>query len=713
MCLKHKDASSARKYFHHPCLRTQLRRAANDVRPPRRPVALPKPTRQVIPPLRGRTVSSPPVSASDGPPCAQDALLPSSSSALLPSTATTFSGPGGVIKPRSYQDIEDQRHNSTDLRDSFSWRVEAGGQAAAGMRPHGRIIAHREIEELRSTVHGLFENKMDPNESESLSDHCSVLEPNVMNGLCDKMAKLIDLGCFDALPVEMVMKVQSLLLPAITSTILNALSNQSGESSRWANSISSARYALQAAQMILNTMIEGRDDFRTRREDVINVIVDLIKFIKNGYIDSVKQARRTGSIENPFAAATGRSATLRTVLRLCGSVLNRFAALIGKFNLSERALNTMECLMLELAMKRDCDSERDSIFGIQEFEQLRQQAMDLLTQIFARHTDQRGSILNSILSNLEKLPDKKAKAQNYRVTQEVPIMTISATFMRFVQISATHKDSPIWNATGDDSRNKPGYDVGDHEPDTENNMIAARVTLGLADKASLVAGNIATSLVDRAMESLTTGDKSIRDLLNLFIEDLCSVMDSPEWPAAHLLLQHLTVSVLRFVEGEQAAKQKVVDKDMALSTMTRIGSGIIDFKHRLRDLRRKTLDVVGSDLSSKLACLVHEATSGDTQDRVDDQDLLAFDGPYRMVLESLTSYSKFFSHLTDSHLNSISGFHVTSWMAAYIRAFPDTEIHAQAQPDKELSGRLVDFVMKTEWTHRNGSVFLPLVGILR
>jgi cohesin loading factor subunit SCC2 len=159
------------------------------------------------------------------------------------------------------------------------------------MRPHGKVIAHREIEELRSTVHGLFENKMDPNESEkslslsSPADHCSVLAPNLMNGLCDKVANLIDLGCFDALPVEMVMKVQSLLLPTITSTILNALSEQSGESSGWANSISSARCALQAAQMILNTMIEGCDDFRLRREDVINVIVDLIKFIKNGYID--------------------------------------------------------------------------------------------------------------------------------------------------------------------------------------------------------------------------------------------------------------------------------------------------------------------------------------------------------------------------------------------------------------------------------------------
>jgi cohesin loading factor subunit SCC2 len=400
-------------------------------------------------------------------------------------------------------------------------------------------------------------------------------------------------------------------------------------------------------------------------------------------------------IENLFAAATGQRAPLRTVLRLCGSVLNRFAALIGEFNLSERALNTMECLMLELAMKQNCDSEH-----------LRQQAMDLLTQIFARHTGQRGSILNSILSNLEKLPDKKASARNYPVTREMPIMTISATFMRFVQISATHKDSQIWYATGDDSRS-------DHEPDTGNKMIKARIALNLAENASLIAGNIATSLVDRAMGSLTSGDKSIRDLLDLFIEDLCSVMDSPEWPAAHLLLQHLTVSVLRFVEGEQAAKQKVVDKDMALSTMTRIGSGIIDFKHRLRDLRRQTFDVAGSDLSSKLACIVHEATSGETQARADNQDLLAFDGPYRMVLESLTSYSKFPSHLTDSHLNSISGFHVTSWMAAYIRAFPDTEIHAQAQPDKELWGRLVDFVMKTEWSHRNGSVFLPLFGVQR
>jgi cohesin loading factor subunit SCC2 len=713
LLLKHTDVSFSRKSLCHLCLRTRLTKAENGIPAPERPRKPSTPARQAVPPPQAQTVSSSQVSTPNGTAHAHNAYIPYSSSALSePPSTPARPGPAVVINSKSVQRGDYQRYDSIDTPDSLSQQYKADRQAAAALRPHEREIAHRKIEELRSTVHGLLEDKEDLDGSDNFKSvstpdgDCAVLKQKPMDDLSDKMANIINLGRFVALPVDLVMEVQSLLQPAITSTTKNALFQQEDDSVEWSNSIDAAKFSLKASKMALDTMIEGRDDYRMRREEVIDVIIDLIKFIKDACIIPVVQARRTGSSESLFAAATGQKAPLKSVLHLCGSVIGRFATLIGKCSLSDRALNTMEFLALELLMEQNSDSEKDSIFGIQKFEQFRQKAVEVLAQIFARHAEQRSSILNGILSNLEKLPDKKASARHFKSARELPIMTISALFMRFVQVSATNKGSQIQNAAEDDTQEAPEEEGSDYEPGTttkrrkKKNVTPARIAQGLATNATHIASNIARSLVDRASGVSKTGDKPFRNLLDLFIEDFCNVLGSPEWPAADMLLQQLTVCMHQIIQGDQAVKQTVVDKDMALATMARIGCGVIDFKHRLRKLKREKLDISESDLSSKLARLMDDAMSDDTKERINDVDLLAFDGPYRMVIESLRSYLDLHSNQDDPHLDSISGCHVTSWLAALIRAFPDDGSEHQTRPVKQVRECLDSMIMDSKWLAR-------------
>lgn len=585
--------------------------------------------------------------------------------------------------------------------------------STSALRPHEREIADRKIEAFEHLVRTFTDHKDNPETSEhftivSTSDgELNILKPKAMDTLSDKMSNIINLGRFSTLSVDFVVEVQSLLQPTIKSTTKNNLFAQEDEHIEWAESIVAAKLALKACKMVLDTMIAGRDDYRMRRDEVIDMVVDLIKFIKDACIIPIIQARKSDSSAELFTAASGQKKELQAVLHLCGSVVGHFATLIGKCNLSDRALNTMEFIALELVMEQNSDSEKDSVFGIQKFEQFRQKAVDVLAQIFAGHAEQRRSTLNGILSNLEKLPDKKASARHFKSAREVPIMTISALFMRFVQVAATNKEVQKQNNSFDPNDQVSESEGDDYELSTaklqskKSSTNPGKIAQDFSTNAQSIADNIAGSLVDRASNVSKTGDKPFRNLLDLFIEDFCNVLGSPEWPSADILLHRLMIRMLKIVNGKEATKQSVVDKDMALATLARVGCGVIDFKHRLKKLKRKELDITQSDISSKLDRLLDDAMSDDIKERINDMDFLAFDGPYRMVIESLGDYLGSHASQEDPHLQSIIGCYVTSWLAAIVRAFPDdAAANSLPQAAKEVREKLESMIMDPKWLSR-------------
>lgn len=606
-----------------------------------------------------------------------------------------------VIKPAAVKKEEYQRFDNIVVNKHSSQRkVE---KDTTILRPHERELADRKIEELESFVIRLCDERDDLDASGSFSrvstaeGEMNVIEPRTMDRLSDRMANVNNLGRFSELPVDLITQIQKLLEPSITYTGQLTLFPQDED---WSEGISQARAALQASKLILASMIDGRDDYRLRPEDTVGIIIDLIKVIRNECIMPVVQARRSDSL---FDTANSRRKELINVLRGCGAVLSRFATLIGRVNLPERGLNVLEDLTVGLLVEQNSDSEKDSVFGIKPFESFRQKAMDVLAQIFARHAEQRPSILNGILSNLEKLPDKKASARQFKSAREVPIMSISALFMRFVQVAATNRDSRTDHSSANEDEDME-YESSTAAPQTSKrknqNNTPDQIARALALNANHTAHTITSNLVDRASNVSKTGDKPFRNLLDLFIEDFCNVLGSPEWPAAAVLLSKLLVRMDNMVHGDTAAKQSVVDKDMALSTMAKMGCGVIEFRHRLKHLKR-SLDASQSELSAKLDRLTDDALTDSVKDDINPMDLYEFDGPYRMVIESLSDYLELQRGQEDPHLESVTGCHVTLWLDSVIRTLDKSSADApHSQAAEELQRRLEAMIMDPKWLDR-------------
>jgi cohesin loading factor subunit SCC2 len=587
-----------------------------------------------------------------------------------------------MIKPKSGPRGEYRYINNIGTPESLPQKKKEDNRAdggAAVLRPHEREIADGKIEQLDSLVTALLEDKDDLDGSQHFTKvmtpdgEFNMLKPRSMDTLSEKMSSVVSLGRFSAIPVDLAMQIQSLLQPTAMSTIKNGLFLRDESTLELDESIDMAKIALKASKLLLETMIEGRDDYRMRREETVDTIIDLTKLVKDACIIPIVQSRRSGDSQDLFHAASNHRQDLQMVLRLCGAVLGRFATLIGKYNLSDRALNMLEYSTLEILMEQNSDSEKDSVFTIKKFELFRQKAMDLLAQIFARYPDQRTSIFSGIFSNLEKLPDKKASARQFVSAREAPIMTISALFMRFVQVVATNPSAKTTSQASGTVQDVVKDEVSDYEPGTsqkvrkrhEDSRTPGVIARNLCTTATNTAGIIANQLCERASDTSKSGDKPFRNLLDLFIDDFCNVLGSPQWPAAVSLLHMLVLRMQIILQAEPAAKHSVVNKDMALTAMSRIGCGIIDFKARLKKLKQR-LDISQSDLSAKLDRLVNDAMSEDVKERVNDVDLLAFDGPYRMVIESLVNYLDLRPAQEDPHLQAVAGCYVSAWLTAVV-----------------------------------------------
>ncbi|OAG08521.1 uncharacterized protein CC84DRAFT_1162462 [Paraphaeosphaeria sporulosa] len=474
-----------------------------------------------------------------------------------------------------------------------------------------------------------------------------------------------------------------------------------GELDSWTRDLATVESALKAAKLALTVMLEGPSDRRTTSEDLLTAIVRAMKRVLESCIFNVLAASRKDADTSLFAYATDHRPEISTVLRLCTSLEDLLAQTIRKVTLPDSALYDVEFLALALLVHPNSDSEKDSVLGIQQFERLRRAAMDVVTTIFAFRPDHQKQILDEILNSLEKLPDKGSNTRQFKSVQVEPIMTVSAIFMQFVQVAATHTQDQRTKVTSD-----PGEDDSSAEDESDSdsdenrrharkkksskiNASAEATTDRLMNNAKLVAQTIATTITERAKNVTKSGDKPFRNLLDMFVDDFCKVLGSPEWPAADLLLVPLFHLMCKYRNDSS-------NRNMALSILGTMGGGILDFKKRTRQLRRD-IDVSQSDLSAKLYRLTEEILEDDAP-TIKRSDVIALKDPYRMVLESLPDYLKVTDDLEDLHLLSVRGCYVSCWLD-FISQVISQDKEAAEDPDIiELQKKVRSMALEPKWT---------------
>ncbi|KAK4080264.1 hypothetical protein Trihar35433_1369 [Trichoderma harzianum] len=574
--------------------------------------------------------------------------------------------------------------------------------------------AEAALESLDSLMRNVFSAVGRALGMDSGYDHVVTLTPEnevVLNGATQQkmqgaIQKAIALKCFGRVPVEGLLQIMKLSDGSLKQ--VDGMDIRADESwdeaafDSWVQQLAEVEVGMKAARTCLRILSGGREDKRLYSESIINRCVNIFKTVTEDIIIPLVELRNSISA-NLFRMVLKHKKAVSSTFLNCQKLFATLAELVTKVELSESVFNTLEFTASKLIFVENAYFEKDSAVGVQRFDGIRSVAMDMLCQIFLIKPEQRQGIIDDILTSLEKLPVGKQSARHFKLSEGGSIQPVSALLMRLVQASSGRVEeneggrTAVLKALGNgdnqmdednesedelpDNRTKKTQftsSINTEEQGAQQHAVAIQeleaAAAPLSEGAGRNASYIINFIVKRAIGSTKSGDTPYRNLLDLFVEDFTTCLDSPDWPSAELLLRLLMLMMVQLFE---APKTPAPAKNMALELLGTMSAAI----SRLRSHVKKTANTFETtdvdDLSrylAALACHVLEQKSSIEQ-------IVAWDGPYRASLEFLQARLS-----DDPYLFSAVSFLITDW-ATRVHAGYDAIQDSEDERDWEL-GRL-------------------------
>ncbi|KAI2617565.1 ARM repeat-containing protein [Hypomontagnella submonticulosa] len=594
-----------------------------------------------------------------------------------------------------------------------------------------RELANAAFEDLRRCLQDIFTAEDRLSSERGIASHLVTLttdqEPTMTIAAHDKaqrqITRAISLGCFRQAPLDDLLRIQSLCEGSLkhADTLDFKLDESWGETEVgfWVQQFHSIEMGLKAARTSLRIMCGGREEKQLYSEDLIQQGLTLFRNVISDIIIPTAELRSTGPTANLFRLLTTYKKAISTLFTTCQKVFSLMSDLIVSIDLSETVIHTLEFVASRLIFVENAHAEKDSVVGVQKFDALRLVAMNVLSQIFLMNPAQREGIFNEILTSLEKLPIGKQSARQFKLSEGRSIQPVSALIMRLIQASAgkvddrkekirgrmmqtiSEEDGDGDPVSSDDAANGKMESI--HTIKTEESAAVQHSTAiqelqalakTLADGAYRNATYVVNFIVKRALKSTKSGDTPYRNLLDLFIEDFTTCLDSPDWPAAELLLRLTMYMMVQQVDGDKNAAPA---RNMALELLGVMAAAI----SKLRSHVRKTAtNFEGSD-SDELGRWLADLTLNILEGNVSMDKTVSWLGPYRVVLEYLQDRLS-----DDPYLKGAISYLITDWGSQVSVAYDSTGSEESEERDAEfgrIAFRLRKMIEDPKWLSREYS----------
>jgi cohesin loading factor subunit SCC2 len=526
------------------------------------------------------------------------------------------------------------------------------------------------------------------------------------------LQKIISVGRFSQVPLDDLLRLQKLCEAALKDAEIVDIKIEEtmggSEVDALLQHISVSELGLKSARTSLRLMSGGREDKQLYSEDMIQAALNVFKNVMENCLIPIVEMRSSGSSSALFKLLSAEKKAITNLLTQCRRLLSLLATLIVKIELSETVINILEFTASRLIFVENAPTEKDSVLGVARFDSLRVVAMDVLSQVFLSNPSQRQGIFDEILTSLEKLPVTKQSARQFKLAEGGSIQLVSALIMRLIQTSASKADeskekrrSKVLKAINGDEGGEDAHHASNRKLTTtsetraEQHAVTAIVELKdlvspLLDTAKSNASYVVAFIVNRAMNSTKSGDAPYRNLLDLFVEDFITCLNSTDWPAAELLLRLFLFKMVHLAEGD---KTPAPAKNMALDLLGSMGAAISELISHVRKTA-STLENGDADLGKYLSRLA-EASLENTASPF---DLVSWAcGPFRVSLEFLDERCS-----QDPQLSSAVSFYKAEWASKISATWELTneEDHDYAQTKREygrLAYRLQMMITDKRW----------------
>ena len=490
-----------------------------------------------------------------------------------------------------------------------------------------------------------------------------ILSSDTHGRLQKAMEKVVGFGRLKDIPSDYINRIQKLCeKPIIASQApeleLNDPSSESDVDS-WVRKLEDVLNALFAIDTLLQSMPGGQDERDLCPEGLIEAIPNVLNQAFDHCIIPAVESRPGGKGATYFECFASQKRIIGSLIQRSKKVLISLANFLSRIDVSDGTVNATEFFAAKLVFVENAYTDKESAVGFQRYESVRRGAMDVLAKIFSKYPEQRPYILDEILVSLEKLPSTRQSARQFKLADGKSIQFLTALVMQLVQTTAlqtpTSRSMKARNRFSQSmDENENDLSEGDDNTGDENQseasleFLAAKVN-HLYENAVRSAQYIVKFIVQRAMTSTKTGDQPYRNILDLFTEDLISVLGSTDWPATELILRIMASQMVGIADLD---KSPATAKSMALELLGWMGSAISDLTVTAHHML-PAVEESGGELSNYLQQLLDDYSTR----ALHPQDLAAVDGPYRIALE----YFLQDKGSDNWHITSARGYYLAQW----------------------------------------------------
>lgn len=544
---------------------------------------------------------------------------------------------------------------------------------------------------------------------DALDETSARLATKIHSKLQNAIKKLATSKKFKDVPSDDVRRLQKIcedpILHAQTVNLHAEEDSTEDDVSHWRASISRAENGLTSACTLAWTILGSLETKELCPEDLVQSMPILLTNVFENCLIPVVEARSTGRTSALFKLASGSKDLLARLLHQGRKLLSLMADICLQMESAETAITRIEYLATQLIFVESSFTEKDSVLGVQLYETVRKTAMEALAKIFSKFVDQRQSILDEILSSLQKLSTTKQGARQFKLVDGKNIQLVSALVMQLVQTVATNSTDAHRTTKSLQSKLSAEVDAAadsDGEDSTvelsagiDRDGLSAAENLGkkaksLHQKAMESANYIINYFVQRAKVSTKSGDQPHRNLLDLFTEDLIGVLGSPEWPAAELLLWILARHMLAILNDEKSA---ATPKNMALELLGWMGSAISNLLVLLQSLCSNS-----EQQDNPVAQYLKELAQDQLRGSIRTEDILTETGPFRITLAHLKDRD-----LSNWQVKTARGYYLTVW-AKTLSSGHDGEGNPRDAPSESLCETLLKALDDSTWLEKENAL---------
>jgi len=458
---------------------------------------------------------------------------------------TTAESGNWLKRRRKEEDVEKEDPDKPFVPKKVSRKIERKVDDKTKKLDPEALMESNTFQKFHKTAEMVFDNAddVDLKELEEAEDDAEI-PPEILipkhqaADLASEAAKLKSMEAMDQVPTERLVKLLNILSFNVKdgSKVIPLAENDDDEDddSMWLE-VASERVARSAecAVCALHIITSKNMSKRVYMEEVIDRITLFLRFhLQNTIYPSYDPVYKEMSKQEGYVGSAKKkrgynhqvtNKNIKKLYNRCTEMVNLLSEL-----LSIQALTDTTVLHLS--------SLGVGPFFVENIAELQLSSLKLVTAVFGKYDKHRRLVLDDILASIARLPSSKRSLRTYQLSGSEHIQMLTALVLQLIQCVV---ELPVRLAKKDDDKkdkkDKKEEEIVEIDPDIE------------VDRDVLVANKyenaMATAVQFLSVFLKKCGSKSeeidYRPLFENFLQDLLTTVNTPEWPAAELLLSLL------------------------------------------------------------------------------------------------------------------------------------------------------------------------------